>query len=197
MSKLTERRKADREEMARRVETLCTEYGASCEVRDCATHIWSDGSRPLPETRNRLVLSISLGEGRVGIEFSGDRRRRDTDVFCMPWNTAMGSKAHMTPAFGRAVGATVNPFHRAKCMGFADGFDMLLARLGAALDCIASGEAFELLSVDERILKNGRGDEARINLASEGRYAVAIGGRIIQGATVELVRDKAARLGWS
>lgn len=48
----------------------------------------------------------------------------------------------------------------------------------------------------ERILTNGSGESVRINLASAGRYAVAVGGRIYLADTVERLRDRVAPLGW-
>lgn len=47
-----------------------------------------------------------------------------------------------------------------------------------------------------RHLCHADGRESRINLASAGRYAVALGGRIIQGATVAAVQAAARPLGW-
>jgi len=139
---LTERRKADREEMARQVAALCAEMGATCEVRDMATYVYSDGSDAGKDSREIRCL-IEIGEGCVGIEFDGGHFNTMKDCFCMPWNTVMGSKARMTSAFGTAVGAEVNPFHQQKCMGFADGFEDLLERLRAAMICINAGEAFK------------------------------------------------------
>lgn len=130
---LTEMKKGDRERMASMVEDLCRRKGASV-------------SRSGPDERGpmELVLHIVMGQGRVTVDFDGSKGPREgRDVYCMPWNTVMDSGARMTPAFGHAVGASVNPHHRAKCTGFADGIDELLDRLEAAFDCIASGRAFE------------------------------------------------------
>lgn len=48
---------------------------------------------------------------------------------------------------------------------------------------------------EDRIVTKGD-QSARINLASAGRYAVALGGRIYQDSTVAGLRDKVAPLGW-
>jgi hypothetical protein len=130
---LTEMKKADRERMAAMVVELCEARGATVE-------------RQAPDLGHprEVVLSVQLGEGRVTVDFDGTKgAAEDRDVYCMPWNTVHGSDARMTDAFGKAVGAEVNPHHRAKCMGFACGIDELLLRLGAALDCIRQGRAFE------------------------------------------------------
>jgi len=128
---LTERRKGDREKLAAMVEKLCAEKGATC-------------TRPDPLSPREIRLEIEMGELRVGIDFDGDQPASIVDNYCMPWNTGLYSKAKMTAAFGRAVGDEVNPFHRAKCMGFARGINALLHRLGAAMDCIKAGEAYEM-----------------------------------------------------
>lgn len=141
MAELTERRKGDRKKMADMVKALCDELGAECVIRDCATHIWPDGSRPLPEHRNRLVLSIQAGDATVGIDFEGGSHG-NTDNYCMPWNVAYESEARFSVAFGVAVGDSVNPHHRRKCMGFAPGIDNLLERLRAAIECVNAGKAF-------------------------------------------------------
>lgn len=126
---LTEKRKADRQKMAEGVKALCEEMGASCEIKPGL------GSR-------EIRLNIEMGECRVGIDFDGESNQ--PDVICMPWNTLLSSDARMTPAFGRAVVAEVNPFHRAKCMGFAHGYEDLIDRLRAALECIKAGDAYVL-----------------------------------------------------
>lgn len=130
---LTETKKADREAMATMVEDLCSSKGA------CVSRLPPDECGP-----KELVLYIVVDEARVTIDFDGSKGPyEDRDVYCMPWNTVPGSSSRMTPEFGLAVGATVNPHHRAKCMGFAFGIDELLDRLGRAIDCVIEGRAFE------------------------------------------------------
>ncbi len=130
---LTEMKKADREAMATTVEELCMRKGASAS------------RRPSDECgAKEMVLDIVVGEARVTIDFDGSKGpNEDRDVYCMPWNTVPSSVARMTHGFGVAVGATVNPHHRAKCMGFAIGIDELLDRLGRAIDCVVEGRAFD------------------------------------------------------
>lgn len=139
---LTERRAADRATMAAATVALATEFGATVVRRD-----GKEGG--YPEARC-IIVDIELGECRVGIEFDGGSFNTMPNVFCMPWNTLSRSKARMTSAFGSAVKADVNPHHRAKCMGFAHGFDELLVRLRAALECIRDGAAYEMPTEVER-----------------------------------------------
>lgn len=127
---LTERRRADREIMAGMVERLCAEMGVPC-------------SRDQSPGRRDMAVRIEPRDAVVGIEFDGSHFNTQPDVFCMPWNIQFASDKRFSDAFGRAVGAEVNPFHRRKCMGFADGIESLLLRLRAAMDCINRGDAFE------------------------------------------------------
>ena len=139
----SETRKADRKKMADSIMGLVSTYeGATCTLRDDATHIWNDGSRPAPEYRNQLHLEIEFQDARVHIELNGNRSNSQPNVFCMPWNIQLDSEAKFSSAFGVAVGATVNPYHGRKCMGFAHGFDDLEMSLVSALNCIERGEAF-------------------------------------------------------
>jgi len=125
---LTESRKADRAEMARQVAALCAELGADCAIA--------------PEHDRCLRVEITVGNARVGIDFDGSPYNGNREVFCMPWNIGDDRTAQFSPAFGHAVGDSVNPYHRRKCMGFAHGFDNLLLRLRSAIECINSGGAF-------------------------------------------------------
>lgn len=53
------------------------------------------------------------------------------------------------------------------------------------------------LAMASRQVVNRDGETARINLASAGRYAVLIGGRIVEESTVRRLRAKIAPLGWN
>jgi hypothetical protein len=53
----------------------------------------------------------------------------------------------------------------------------------------------ELDVTDGRIVRKA-GKEARINMASAGRFALAVEGRTYQASTVQQVRDIVAPLGW-
>jgi len=128
--KLTERRKADREEMARLVVELVENYGqgATCEVE----HI----------TPREVWVHITAKDARVTVDFDGDNSAALLDNYCIPWNIRPDSDARFTDAFGKTVPCQVNQFHRRKAMGFAPGIDALLYSLVSSLNCIARGEAF-------------------------------------------------------
>lgn len=125
MPQLSESRAADRAKMATMVEALCQEMGASVERI---------------ERDREIRLEITAGDATVGIEFDGGPYNTQKGCYCMPWNTS----SRFTAAFGRAVGAEVNPHHYAKCMGFADGIDALLLRLRLAMECVNDGRAFQV-----------------------------------------------------
>ena len=77
LSKLTERRKAARAEMARLIQELCAEKGANCEVE---------------ERGREVMIDIILGGARVSIWMDGDRRfNSQPDVHCTPWNVCLDS----------------------------------------------------------------------------------------------------------
>lgn len=127
---LTERRRADRLTMAAMVKAICEEHGASCRI---------DENREARE----VVCKIEHGGAFVNIEFDGGPFNSLPDDYCMPWNVDwQRADLRFAGAFGAAVGAEVNPFHRRKCMGFAAGMDALSRRLRAALSCINEGAAF-------------------------------------------------------
>lgn len=126
---LTEKRKADREELARRVEALCTEYGAKCE-------------RSGFHDAREIMLYIVCENVRVHVNFDGDNPRSLLDNYCLPWCVER-CDARLSAAFGLAQGAEVNPFHRRKCTAFAYGIDNLLRQLAAGFELLKSGRAFE------------------------------------------------------
>ncbi len=138
MTRLTETKKADRETMISMVEGLARSKGATVSRVD-----------PHMAGPKEVAVEIVLGKGRVTIDFDGAKGPyEDRDVYCMPWCSVPEpdvdtDRARMTARFGYAVGATVNPHHRAKCTGFAMGIDELMARLERAFDCILAGDAFE------------------------------------------------------
>ena len=122
---LTESRKSDRAEMADRLESLAAQHG------------WMAERENLAPTETYVMLRGPTGGLRVGIEFDGRSPQRDNH--CMPWN----SDARMSDAFGHAMGAPVNPYHRCKCTAFAFGFNALYAAVERAMVMAADGTAFE------------------------------------------------------
>lgn len=138
--RLTERKKADREKMAREVETLAAKHG------------WQSSRCPhVPADTVRVELEGPRGLS-VSIEF--ERNSGQLDIYCMPWHfTYSGDKdANLTDSFGRLMGSSVNPSHRRKCTTFARGIDTLLCKLEQGMELAASGDAF--LPPAKYIMKN-------------------------------------------
>jgi hypothetical protein len=91
-----------------------------------------------------IRLEIRAANGLTcGLELDGDSRMDHGGEFCLPW--FLRGNARMSDEFDRVAGSSVNPFHRQKCTAFANGFDDLLTKIAAVLDCVAAGEAFEKL----------------------------------------------------
>lgn len=124
---LTESRSADRKTMADALVILATQRG------------WKSETEQLQPTELCVRLEGPRGL-RVWIEFDGRSPQRD--VHCMPWHISHGG-ARLSEAFGSAMGASVNPHHRAKCTTFAQGFDALYAAVEEGMIMADNGSAFE------------------------------------------------------
>ena len=124
-------RAKDREVMAALIEETVKAHGGIA-VRAAA------GLCTLREIRIEIQSANGLS---CGIDLDGDSHMDRDGMFCLPW--FLRGNARMSDEFGRVAGAEVNSYHRQKCTAFANGFDDLLAKIAAVLDCVASGEAFE------------------------------------------------------
>lgn len=136
MTKLTERRKADRETMATMVQELCQQFGATCEREDMSPR--------------ELWLNISLGPVRLTVDFDGDNVAALVDNYCLPWNIKHDSEAKFRDDFGWLQLSNVNQYHRRKCTAFAPGIDALLELLGFGFQMIRDGRAFVGYEAPER-----------------------------------------------
>jgi len=117
---LTERRKADREEMARQIRALCVELGAECD------------ETPLPRG---VALEIEAPGGLcVHLLLEGDSCQPDVHV--IPWHTR--GAARLVPALGE-----VNPYHFGKATHIAHGWPALLANLRRGLTMARDGSAYQ------------------------------------------------------
>lgn len=122
---LTERRKADRLEMARRLEAVAAQHGACAES---VAARW--GARC-------VTVDIQAGQGlRVSVDLDGESLQPDVHV--IPWCIGAGSNARLAPSFG-----DVNPHHRRKATHVAYGWDALAAEIERGLAAAADGSAFD------------------------------------------------------
>lgn len=118
---LTERRKADREEMARQIRALCVELGAEIERTE--------------EPPRGFLLRIETPGGLCAwVGLSGDSLQPDVHV--IPWHTR--GAARLVPAFGE-----VNPYHFGKATHVAHGWPALLANLRRGLTMARDGSAYQ------------------------------------------------------
>lgn len=125
MSKvLSERRKADREEMAKGVEALLDELGIEHEREEM-------GPR-------EIYIRITAPRGLcLTVDFDGDSWQPDVHV--LSWHMDMDSDAQLSDA---RFGGNVNPHHKHKATYIAAGYDDLLVKLRRGLELAISGEAF-------------------------------------------------------
>lgn len=138
--RLTERRKADREKMAREVEALATRQGWQAFRCEYAAP---------GDIRINLVGPRGLA---VSVEF--ESRAGMPDNFCLAWHFDFKEEtrnpgpppALLSDDFGRYQGSPVNGTHRRKCTAFAHGIDTLLDKLEVAMKMAAGdcpfGNAF-------------------------------------------------------
>lgn len=120
-------RKADREAFAHALVELAQAEGATASIE------------PAPLNTHGLWVRIAAGGARVTVTIDNTR----VPGWLTPWNVDTGNDRQFSPAFGTAVCADVNPFHRRKCMGYARDTRELLDDISRALRCIAAGEAFQ------------------------------------------------------
>jgi hypothetical protein len=126
---LSPARKADRLKMAAQLAELVRSMGYYVEVKPQ----W-----PGPDYPPRTMVRIDAGHATAGISFG---KLEASNGYIIPWNIHHDSKATFSQAFGSAVGASVNPFHRRKCMGVVPEWPDVLESVERALQCIKDGWA--------------------------------------------------------
>jgi len=128
MRALTERRKADREEMARRVIECALAHGASAEIN--------------PDHLGARAVWVTIRAPRglcLTLDFDGDSSQPDMHV--MSWHMATDVDTCLSDAF-TAVG-DINNYHYRKATTVAYGFNHLLNALSRGLALAATGAAFD------------------------------------------------------
>lgn len=141
MRELTERRKADREEMAAQLVALALECGAHAYVDET----W-------PEKRAIMVcVEAARGLG-FSLDFDGTSVQPDTHV--VSWHIdGRKSDACLADAF-LSVGS-LNTCHYGKATTIAHGMGELRHYVRAGLELAASGAAFDAKREAASIAKNG------------------------------------------
>ena len=127
LSKLSERRKADRIKMANILRDVVIEHGGTCEIVDWAVEYDAPGSR-------RLTCEITApGGAEICVSFDGDTSYPNT--FVATWNTR--GKLWINPYMGQ-----VNPHHWSKLNRVCYNFEQLLMVISSDLDDFASGKGY-------------------------------------------------------
>lgn len=124
---LTERKKADREIMAQRIEALCKKHGATCERDEIMT-------------RERCIhLNIETQRGlSCSVDFDGDSCQHDVHV--VSWYIrGMDRTPRLVDHFSNSG---INPYHRMKATDIAHGFDELIEVMDHSLGMAMDGSAF-------------------------------------------------------
>ncbi|MBC8740467.1 hypothetical protein F6X40_27915 [Paraburkholderia sp. UCT31] len=124
---LSERSAADRKQMAKRLEQLIVECGATFTREE-------GGDYPGPRA---IHLRVAAARGlQITVELDGGSVQPDVHV--MPWHMHYESEAKLD---GKTFGE-VNPYHHRKATHVAYGFEGLCENLKRGLQLAASGEAF-------------------------------------------------------
>lgn len=116
---LTERRKADREKMAKMLADAATAAGAQADV----DLDWGD-------SRELMIRIVAPGGASIGVHLDGTTIQPDIHV--ATWNTPRG--VFINPAMG-----DVNPYHYGKATRVERGIERLIARLVRDIELFAEG----------------------------------------------------------
>lgn len=152
--KLSVARKGDRVKMCQAVYEIlkqCT--GATVEIRP-------DGFDCQGEREARVAFRCPRGI-EVHIDFDGDDRQNREGVWVLAWHMGSRTDAKMSHMFGNATGGSINPIHQRKSTAVYYGFENLLCRLKSVVECINSGDAYDLEAEAEAIEKYGTWQEQK------------------------------------
>ena len=120
---LTERRKADRAQLAAAVIDTATAGGATAEIEYVRRETWIN-----IEAARGLRLTVTL-----------DGQSPQPDVHVLSWYMHYSSDARLSVRFP----GDVNPYHRRKATVIAYGTRAMLEAIERALLSVADGSAFE------------------------------------------------------
>lgn len=139
MTKLTERRAADREKMARMLADAMIAAGATAQI-----------DREWGGPREVMVRITAPGGAYINVDFDGDSSQPDVHV--ATWNTPEAVFLNMPG---------MNPHHFSKCNRVARGIENLIATLSSDVERLASGAGYldhdspQILAMVERYAANG------------------------------------------
>ena len=134
----TERRKADREAMAKELVEAVIEAGGKAQISRDAQFI-------------EIHISVP-GGAIISVDFDG--KSRQPDIHVCTWNVASDSDSRFADIIGN-----VNEFHHAKANVVADGFDALKSELVADIAHFVDGCGYSEERKAYHIAKNGTAAE--------------------------------------
>ncbi len=121
MATLSVQRKNDRITMAKCLDQIAMQHGATIESK---------------ERDREISLNITLSNVYVFISLNGTMPK--DHGFLGHWN----SKARFCPSFGADIGGTVNQYHGCKATTYRDDFDAFCGCIDRGFECVASEVAF-------------------------------------------------------
>lgn len=131
-SKLSIKRKADRQVMAQALVDALTPLGAVCEIEDRSKKVYADGSSN-PKSREVMVHITAPGGAHISIEFDGDAPSSLHNVFVDTWQAPRHERRWLSPSLG-----DVNPHHFGKlnrvCYGMISLIDQMKRDIAAFSD---------------------------------------------------------------
>lgn len=143
MTALTERKKADRAQMATAVAMLAASLGAAVEIE-------REGENSI--CPRRVMVGIRAARGLcVSVDFDGQSCQPDVHV--ISWHMSTDCDTCFADTFERAAG--LNRYHFRKATAVAYDFDALLVSLAAGLELAQSGAAFDDAREAAAIAKRG------------------------------------------
>lgn len=126
-TELSERRKADREAMARTVEALAVKHGCTCTRRELP---WLN--------RHAIGLELSLRGGlHLNLDFDG--KSCQPNVHVLPWHMRGDVQHYLNPS---VFDWNVNPHHGHKATLVRQGSAALFDHLERVMAAAADGSAF-------------------------------------------------------
>ena len=137
---LTERRKADRAKMAKVLQSIAIELGATATIK------------PAPLSRSGLWVEIEAPRGLcLTVSLKSDSPQPDTHV--LGWHMSSDVDTCFGDEFWHV--ASLNPYHWRKATSVVDGFDALCDVVRRGLTLASTGQAFSAEREAAAIAKAG------------------------------------------
>lgn len=150
---LSEKRKADRAQMVKKLVAIVAECGATYDVRPEGFDSYSP---------RRVLIGINGARGLgCGIDFDGQSVQ--PNIFVNGWNIGTKSDACLVDDF---PDGEINPFHFRKCTTVVYGFDALCEHVREVLTRAQSGELFHPEREAAGVAERGTWQERQARLAA-------------------------------